>query len=43
MCGAPVIAIVYADEVLDEPLPVEPHDRPVDAALTPSGLVRLRV
>jgi 5-formyltetrahydrofolate cyclo-ligase len=38
-----VVAVLYADEVLDEPLPVEPRDRRVDAALTPLGLVRLRV
>lgn len=39
---APVVAVVYADEVLAEPLPVEPHDRPVDAALTPMGPLPLR-
>ena len=35
-----LIAVVYDGEVLDE-VPHEPHDRRVDAALTPSGLVRL--
>ena len=34
-----IIAAVFDDEVLDE-LPAEPHDVPVAAALTPSGLVR---
>lgn len=39
---APVIAIVFDDEVLDE-VPAEPHDRPVDGVLTPGrGLRRLR-
>lgn len=32
----PVLAVVYAEEVLDE-VPVEPHDRPVGGALTPTG------
>jgi 5-formyltetrahydrofolate cyclo-ligase len=35
-----IIAVVFDDEVLDE-LPAEPHDIPVSAALTPSGLVRI--
>ena len=35
-----LVAVVYDGEVLDE-VPHEPHDRRVDAALTPSGLVRL--
>jgi 5-formyltetrahydrofolate cyclo-ligase len=35
-----VVAVVHDDEVLDD-IPVAPHDRPVDAALTPSGLRRL--
>ena len=35
--GAPVVAIVFDDEVLDEPIPVEPHDRPVAGVLTPGG------
>ena len=35
-----VVAVLYDDEVLDE-VPHEPHDRPVDAALTPSGVRRL--
>jgi 5-formyltetrahydrofolate cyclo-ligase len=36
------IALLHAGELLDLPLPREPHDRPVHAAATPSGLVRLR-
>jgi 5-formyltetrahydrofolate cyclo-ligase len=35
--GAPVVAIVFDEEVLDEPIPVEPHDRPVAGVLTPGG------
>ena len=35
-----VLAVVYDDELLEE-VPHEPHDRRVDAALTPSGLVEL--
>ena len=35
-----VLAVVYDDEVLDA-VPHEPHDRRVDAALTPSGVVPL--
>ena len=35
--GVEVLAVVFADEVLDE-LPVEPHDRNVDGALTPDGV-----
>jgi 5-formyltetrahydrofolate cyclo-ligase len=38
--GAPVVAIVFDDEVLDEPIPVEPHDRRVAGALTPGGGLR---
>lgn len=34
---APVVAIVFADEVSDIPLPRAPHDRPVDGVLTPDG------
>lgn len=34
---APVVAIVFDDDLRDD-LPVEPHDVPVDAVLTPSGL-----
>ena len=36
---APLLAVVFDDEVLDE-VPAEPHDQPVDSALTPSGPVR---
>ena len=35
-----VLAVVYADEVVDE-VPHEPHDRRVDGALTPGGVVEL--
>ncbi|HEX2103281.1 MAG TPA: 5-formyltetrahydrofolate cyclo-ligase [Solirubrobacteraceae bacterium] len=38
--GAPVVAIVFDDEVLDERLPVEPHDRDVAGVLTPAGGLR---
>ncbi len=34
---APVVAIVFADEVSDRPLPRAHHDRPVDGVLTPAG------
>jgi 5-formyltetrahydrofolate cyclo-ligase len=34
-----LVAVVFDDEVLDE-VPVEAHDRRVDGALTPSGLLR---
>ena len=37
---APVIAVVFDDEVLDAPIPVEPHDRSVAAVLTPEGGLR---
>ena len=41
MARGEVIAVVADDEVLDV-VPVEPHDLPVDAVLTPSGgLVRV--
>ena len=43
--GVPVIAIVHDGEVLDaavEPVPTEPHDRAVDAVVTPKGHLRLR-
>ncbi len=37
--GGPLLVIVlFDDEVLDE-VPYEPHDRRVDAALTPSGII----
>jgi 5-formyltetrahydrofolate cyclo-ligase len=32
--------LLYADELLDSDLPADPHDRPVDAAVTPDGIVR---
>ncbi|MBZ5735113.1 5-formyltetrahydrofolate cyclo-ligase [Nocardioides sp. TRM66260-LWL] len=38
--GTPVWVLLHDDEV-GVPVPVEPHDRPVTGALTPSGLVRL--
>jgi 5-formyltetrahydrofolate cyclo-ligase len=34
---APVVAVVFDDEVLDEPIPVEAHDRRVAGVLTPRG------
>ncbi len=43
--GVPVIALTYAQEVHDaatEPLPRAPHDRPVDAVATPSGVTWFR-
>ena len=42
--GVPVLAVVHDDEVLDaavEALPAEPHDVPVDGALTPLRCLRL--
>jgi 5-formyltetrahydrofolate cyclo-ligase len=39
--GTPVWVLLYDDEVR-VPVPVEPHDRPVTGAATPSGIVRLR-
>jgi 5-formyltetrahydrofolate cyclo-ligase len=39
--GTPVWLLLYDDEV-GLPVPVEPHDRPVTGAVTPSGIVRLR-
>jgi 5-formyltetrahydrofolate cyclo-ligase len=36
--GGRVLALVYDDEVVDE-VPHEPHDVPVDGALTPAGVV----
>jgi 5-formyltetrahydrofolate cyclo-ligase len=38
--AAPVVAIVFDEEVLDVPIPVEPHDRPVAGVLTPGGGLR---
>jgi 5-formyltetrahydrofolate cyclo-ligase len=38
--AAPVVAIVFDDEVLDEPVPVEAHDRGVAGVLTPGGGLR---
>jgi 5-formyltetrahydrofolate cyclo-ligase len=39
--GTPVWVLLYDSEVGVE-VPVEPHDRPVTGAVTPSGIVRLR-
>jgi 5-formyltetrahydrofolate cyclo-ligase len=42
---APVIAVVYEGEIYDaavRPLPHQPHDRPVDAVVTPDGWRWLR-
>ena len=38
--GTPVVVVLHDGEV-GLPVPVEPHDRPVTAAVTPSGLVHL--
>jgi 5-formyltetrahydrofolate cyclo-ligase len=38
--SAPVLAVVFDDEVLDA-VPAQEHDRPVNGMLTPSGGVRL--
>jgi len=38
--GTPIWAIVYDTEILDE-VPADPHDHPVQAALTPTRLVPL--
>ena len=35
--GAPVVAVVFDEELLDGPLPVEAHDRRVAGELTPDG------
>jgi 5-formyltetrahydrofolate cyclo-ligase len=37
---APVVAVVFDEEVLDAPVPVEPHDRPVAGVLTPRAGLR---
>ena len=37
---APVVAIVFDEELREEPVPVEPHDRPVAGVLTPEGGLR---
>lgn len=42
--AVPVFAVVYDGEILDAaiaPLPVEPHDQPVDAVITPHRCLRL--
>jgi 5-formyltetrahydrofolate cyclo-ligase len=39
-CAAPVVAVVFDEEVLAEPIPVEPHDRAVAGVLTPGGGLR---
>lgn len=38
--GTPVVALVFDHELVDD-VPVEPHDHPVDAAVTPTRTVRL--
>jgi 5-formyltetrahydrofolate cyclo-ligase len=40
--GVDTVALLHDGELLDLPLPVEPHDRPVHAVAAPSGFVRLR-
>ena len=37
-----VVALLHEGELLEDPLPAEPHDVPVHAVATPGGLVRLR-
>jgi 5-formyltetrahydrofolate cyclo-ligase len=37
----PTIAATFDLQLLDEPLPVEPHDVPVDVVVTPTRLVRV--
>jgi 5-formyltetrahydrofolate cyclo-ligase len=42
--AVPVFALVHETEIFDaavEPVPAEPHDRPVDAVLTPNRCLRL--
>ncbi|GAB3693246.1 hypothetical protein GCM10028814_34080 [Angustibacter aerolatus] len=36
-----VVALLHDGELVEGPLPVEPHDRPVHVAVTPSAIVRL--
>jgi 5-formyltetrahydrofolate cyclo-ligase len=38
--AAPVVAIVFDEELRDEPIPVEAHDRHVAGVLTPGGGLR---
>jgi 5-formyltetrahydrofolate cyclo-ligase len=44
LVGTPTttIALLHQGELLDLSVPTESHDRPVDAAATPTGLTRLR-
>lgn len=35
------VAVCWPWEIVEEPLPCEPHDRTVDAVLTPDALIRL--
>jgi len=44
LVGTPalVVALLHDEELLDLPMATEPHDVPVHAVATPSGLVRLR-
>jgi 5-formyltetrahydrofolate cyclo-ligase len=37
-----VVALVHDDEVSTEPLPEEPHDRPVDVIVTPERVLDVR-
>ncbi|AYY15736.1 5-formyltetrahydrofolate cyclo-ligase [Actinobacteria bacterium YIM 96077] len=39
---APAFVLLHDGEILDIPIPKEPHDVPVDRALTPSGIHHLR-
>jgi len=41
--GTPLVALLHDGELLDEPLPAEPHDIAMTAAITPAGgLIELR-
>jgi 5-formyltetrahydrofolate cyclo-ligase len=38
--GVLVVALLNDGEIMDTPIPAEPHDRRVDAVATPSGVLR---
>ncbi len=39
--GALVVALVHDDELVEQPVPVQPHDRPVDVVVTPTRTLRV--
>jgi 5-formyltetrahydrofolate cyclo-ligase len=39
--GALVVALLHPGELVDQPLPREPHDRPVSVVVSTAGVVRL--